>query len=319
MPPRVPTNQVRQVYECPTCIYRRSFATSAPRSAIGPESPRYIEVPQPPQQDVPDKKRIKGILPVPREIFDRKTVRGNLDAYVEKRIAGSTLLPDPSKLKDDDSIIAWKQRMADMRRNNLAEGLEALKNRKKRDDQYQARTQKKRQDEREALLSAPEREDERLTGNTLDVNLQALLAGGPLPDPDREKRVAAKRASVRQREAQLATDRQDHLHNLYVQARSYITTEDQLNKAIDDAFGTPEMPVMFDGDLNPFEHLGTPPSMATLLDMSRGLPARNGNRGAMAGSTSNLSNSYTKIVQARLKKMAEELTGGKIADVNEDR
>jgi len=279
-------------------------------------------VPQPPQQDIPDKPRIKGILPVPREIFNRIAVRGDLDAYVEKRIAGSTLLPDPSKLKDDDSIIAWKQRMAEMRRKNLAEGLEALKNRRKRDDLYQARTNRKNQQEREALLSAPEREDERLTSTTLDANIQALLAGGALPDPQRQERVEAKRAHVEELEAKRRTERQDHLHNLYIQARSYITTEDQLTKAIDDAFGTVEMPVRFDGKLSPWEsdEIGRPPSMKDLLDISSGIPPKTrGNRGALTGSSSNLKNDYSKIVKARMKRMAEELTGGRIADVVEDK
>jgi len=197
--------------------------------------------------------------------------------------------------------------MADMRRKNLTEGLEALKNRKKRDDLYQARDRQKKQQEREALLSAPEREDERLTSTTLDVNLQALLAGGPLPDRERGQRIREKRSRVKKHEAARRTERQDNLHNLYIQARSYITTEDQLADAIDKAFGTVDLPVRFGEGLSPWA-TGPPPSVQDMLNRASGVAVRSG------AAITSTGNNYSTIVQARLKRMAEELTGGRIPD-----
>ena len=69
MPVRLPHTAL---YRCPACTAHassRAFSASAGRSALGPESPRYIDIPQPPQQTVPDKIRLKGILPVPRDVF----------------------------------------------------------------------------------------------------------------------------------------------------------------------------------------------------------------------------------------------------------
>src|ERR1700743_2713449 len=61
---------------CRACRHRllkpsasRAFSASSSRLYIPPESPAFIDVPQPLQQIQDSKPRAKGILPLPRELF----------------------------------------------------------------------------------------------------------------------------------------------------------------------------------------------------------------------------------------------------------
>lgn len=312
MPPRLPHTALQQAYQCPSCIAiaRRSFAVSAAPRQIGPESPRYIEVPEPPQQTTPDKHRIKGALPVPRDIFGGSAPGRGLDKAEPANIARATKEPTSQRRptdSPDDSRLAWKERMAETRRRNLREGLQALKERRVRTDAYLAQRGKRRQQDREALLHRPEREDERLTNPTVDPLLQQLLTGEPIQDPNRDARLAEMRQRVADKDAARKEQRSDAIHSLYISARSFITTEAQLDRAIDTEFGTPTVPRAFDPmklDVPSVWAYGKPDTVNDMISRAAG----RGGRGAISAANRTGSSSITK---ERVTRIADELTGGR--------
>lgn len=319
MPPRLPRAALQQSsYKCPSCTANRSFTQSIVARNIGPESPRFIEVPEPPQQNAPEKRRIRGVLPVPRDIFAGSAPGRGIDKADPERLAES--IKEPTKQRraataSDQERLAWKERMAELRRKNLREGIEALKQRKVKTDAFLSARGKRRQSEREAMLHRPEREDERLTNPSVDPVLQQLLEDSTVPDPNREARLAAQRERVAQKAAIREQDRADALHDLYLNARTFITTEEQLNAAIDDEFGTPENPRVFKS--SEFSRMtsasssvwayGKPDSVQDLLNRSLGRPVKGG---AMSSSVKGRSSQLTK---ERVARIAEELTGGSTA------
>jgi hypothetical protein len=75
MPPHTTISTPLRAWQCSSCV-QRTFSTSTARAAVGPEHPQYITFPEPPQQNAPQKKWMKGILPVPRDVFSGKGTRG---------------------------------------------------------------------------------------------------------------------------------------------------------------------------------------------------------------------------------------------------
>ena len=123
--------------------------------------------------------------------------------------------------------------MSEIRKQNLREGVSSLRVRQQREkNQMEARSAAKRAD-RERRLSAPEREDERLTAPSNNLDLDALF-NKPIPDPTREARLERKRANVAARALEKQEERMDSLHTLYMNARDFIVTPEQLDKAVDD-------------------------------------------------------------------------------------
>ncbi|KAJ9627018.1 hypothetical protein H2203_003478 [Taxawa tesnikishii (nom. ined.)] len=308
MPPRVPRTALQSSPQCASCtvLSRRTFVSSISLCQIGPESPKYIKVPEPPQQTVPDRPRIKGILPVPRDIFGGLAPGKGVDKADPKRVALSTKEPTKERHVPDTpeaARIAWKQRMAASRRQNLREGLEALKERKVKTEAMTARRAKHRQQEREALLHRPEREDERLTNPTVTIQVDEVF-GNKMETPDPAK-FEGKRAKVRSREQRRANHRSDSLHTLYMHARDFITTEAQLSKAVEEAFGTKEAPVYSsNGDRqDSVWQQGRPSTVQDMLNR-----ASSGLSGA---------GRYANLTKDRVRRMAEELTGGKMEEERE--
>ncbi|EED16488.1 conserved hypothetical protein [Talaromyces stipitatus ATCC 10500] len=272
----------------------RSFSVST-RLRIGPESPNYIEVPQTLQPDLPAKPRVKGTLPVPREIFPARRPDKPTPAYI------SAVTPEPSKVKTikkndpNAETIAWKQRMADSRRTNLREGLLELYERKENTVAAMTRRSAAKQARRERVLRQPQREDERLTSPSVVQSLEEQPSS--LPDPDREIRIAQSRERVLQKQLQKSAERHTNLHTLYMNAREFIVTEEQLMKEIEDKFredGGDEWRSDSGVGTNVWAK-GAPPTIQSIV------------------------NNQTKddvgrwrIEQERMSKVVEEMTGGKI-------
>lgn len=197
--------------------------------------------------------------------------------------------------------------MAALRRKNLREGMDELYTRKQQTDRYLAQRSARRQRERQSLIDAPEREDERLTSVSITQAVRDAL--GPAIHAGRrssEKIQREMRKRVEREEKARQTDRRDALHTLYMHAREFITTEAQLNAAVDTAFGTPEEPVVFEsrqgGMAGPsIWAMGEPDTVQKMLDKS----GRTGVSGYAGDEQKNLT-------YKRVKRIAEELTGGKI-------
>lgn len=196
--------------------------------------------------------------------------------------------------------------MSESRRQNLREGLKALRVRKDtRVRQTRERSERKAA-EREALISMPEREDERLTTPSHGLDLSKLLKG-PVPDPTRKKRLAQSTQRVVRKAERERKQRMDHMHTLYMRARSFIVTPEQLDNAVDKAFGTAENPVTFSNQTagTSMWATGPPDSLQDMLNRVN----RIGGRGLLE----TVQNKSVSSMQAeRMKKLAESLTGGKM-------
>jgi hypothetical protein len=189
--------------------------------------------------------------------------------------------------------------MAETRRQNLREGLIELHQRKVRTDRAVAYRSAIKRDNREKRLYAPLREDERLTNPTITAVVRKLQVGD-LPDPNRAERLAAAAARSSAKQQALEEQRRDALHTLYMHARSFITTEAQLDAEIEKVF-TAE-PFGTNLPTNIWDALNSPPTVQDMLSVVNNTQKTameyHGSRGATTGK--------------RMVRIAEELTGGKM-------
>ena len=153
--------------------------------------------------------------------------------------------------------------------------------------------------ERRMKLNAPQREDERLTSPTITAAMRKLQVGH-VPDPDRQTRVAESAARVQAKEVSKIQERQSALHTLYMQARNFITTSEQLDTELERIF------VKFPyGDAHPdkdsiWDAYGVPPTIQDMLATVNNTQKSAVQFHALPGA----------IDGKRMKKIAEELTGG---------
>ncbi|KAB8239601.1 hypothetical protein ETB97_007451 [Aspergillus alliaceus] len=273
----------------------RGFTSSA-SLRVGPESPNFVDVPRTIQPDLPSKQHVKGTLPVPREIFPVRRA----DKPSEEYISAATPLPSKENKVDPNDphaqYINWKRRMADMRRQNLREGLLELHSRKQRTDKSMMQRSADKQKRRERIFRQPEREDERLTRPS--VVQEMLPKRTPvLPDPNREERLALSHARLEAINAQKQAEQRDSLQTLYMNARNFITTEAQLAAEIDRVFPEGENEA-WRNDHQQGENiwnLGVPPTVQSIVNESRKSEA-----------------ARWDLIQGRVKKLGEQITGGKL-------
>ena len=152
-------------------------------------------------------------------------------------------------------------------------------------------------------MTAPGREDERLTTPTHVLDLQQLLKGNPI-DPNREERLAHKRANLARHEQMKQNARLNDLHTLYMNAREFIVTPAQLDAAVDEAFGPEDNPVRFQNQQSIWGE-GKPASVQDMLNSANGVSGR-----AVSGA------GPLEASRARIKRIAEELTGGKMEETS---
>jgi hypothetical protein len=276
-------------------VQARSFSVSS-KLRVGPESPNYIEIPRTLQPDLPSKPKVKGTLPVPREIFPPRRADKPTWTYI------TAATPEPIKenpIKADDphaEAIEWKNKMAELRRANFREGLVELYQRKLKTDAFMTRRSAAKQARRQRVFNQPPREDERLTRPTV-VKAMEPTQGTVLPDPNRERRITLSRHRVLAKQREKSTSRQEDLHTLYMNARTFITTEAQLDQEIETKFSE-DGGREWDSDSGAGNNVwakGAPPS---IQDIVRNQTTSDSGR--------------WRVEQERMRKVVEELTGGKI-------
>ncbi|KAI7534926.1 hypothetical protein KC331_g12295 [Hortaea werneckii] len=209
--------------------------------------------------------------------------------------------------------------MSDMRRRNLREGLTSLRARKDREQRLRSERSTENQRKREALLNRPEREDERLTTPSTGLDPNLLRQHTPSAAELAPIR-AAKQANLQAYTTAKRAERLDHLHTLYLNAKTFIVTPQQLDQAVDEAFGTVEDPVRFDGDQqysptgfynNSMKNAqsqsvwaqGKPERVQDMLNRANG----QGGKTAMEGA-----GSLASVNKDRVRRIGEVLTGGKM-------
>ena len=289
---------------CPQCSSVRSISTAVRRLQVGPEHPRYVDIPEPPQQTAPEKPIIKGSLPVPRNIFSSPLK----DQSTDEAIAQATRLPRKERTPEAGSREEWKLKMSHIRRQSLREGVKSLRVRQNKEAKRVRDRTMAMQRERAERLHRPEREDERLTAPSTTLDLKQLYSG-VLPDPTRSQRLERKRLNIERLATEKHAERMDDLHTLYMNARDFIVTPEQLDKAVDEAFGTAEDPVTFGASYGTEEDQrsiwaeGRPQRVQDMLNRAN----RQSQRSAL-----DASGGYTDITKDRIRKIAEKLTGGKM-------
>jgi hypothetical protein len=190
--------------------------------------------------------------------------------------------------------------MADTRRSNLRESLIELRTRHFDRERRISRISERKTQTNQARMLAPQREDERLTSPTVIAAVRKLQTGA-VPDPEREQRVAEKKERVAAKEAAREEQRKDALHTLYMHAREFIVTEQELNAEIEKIFiSTPfrNHPT----STNIWDAYNAPETIQDML-----LTVNNTQKTAVAYHAG-----PAAITGKRLKKIAEELTGGKM-------
>ncbi|KAH7321409.1 hypothetical protein B0I35DRAFT_477892 [Stachybotrys elegans] len=282
----------------------RSFSTSSAllsSNYVPPESPSYIRLPPTPQSEDPSRPRVRGSLPIPRNIFSGRHGQRKLDpGYVEKT---APVGKKPEGAVSD--VQQWKAAMANTRRSNLQRGLRALGDRRKWNDaQREARLDRKLQEHREAV-NAPERKDDRVTRGTV---LDAVLDTKVYPDPDRFKRAQRSRANVISRENAKREARRDALVELYMNASKFIVTEKDLQTEIDKVFSEDyfkklgQSAARYGSMQSTWEVYGKPLSISQMLARTTG----SAKPMSATGETE-----FDRSVK-RQKTVSEELTGGRM-------
>lgn len=278
------------------------------RLAVGPEHPRYIPIPVSPQQTVPDRAPIKGVLPVPRNVFAGTDKTKSDDDFIAQATQNSRRTRTPPKGSREE----WKAKMSEIRKENLREGVKSLRARQQVEQRRVSERSRVNQEKREELLHRPEREDERLTAPSNNLDLDSLF-GKNIPDPTREERLLRKKENVEKAAREKKEERMDALHTLYMNAREFIVTPQQLDAAVDKAFGTPEDPAKFLDSFGPYDFVpnarsvwaqGRPSRVQDLLNRATGQrPTR-----AMQSAGVNTA----ELSKDRMRRIAETLTGGKM-------
>lgn len=275
----------------------RGFSTSITRMYIPPESPAFIDVPEPHQPVRDPKALVKGILPVPRELFPARRP----DKPGKEYLANVTRDPLPKNITSPDQLTEtgkYKLRMAEMRKSHLRDGLKELHARKTVIDGKIAQRSEMRQRERARLLTQKEREDERLT----NVSIPSIMRPQKLHPLSPAEELAiynARKAAYEARQAEKQEDRLEKLHTLYMNARTFITTKDQLAAAIDSTFTSTRS----------IWRTGLPDTVEEMLKRGRDRTADSGRGGMMLASDVN---ERALRDQERMQQIAEKLSGGKL-------
>lgn len=291
-----------------------SATTLTPKGQIPPESPKFIDVPRSLQPEQIWRPWVKGVLPVPRQIFSRTSETDKTSAkYLNQTAAEPRRKSSTTPLKAGTAPIgparnkiveyaSYKYQQSALRRRNLRESLVELHERKQRDDHAAAARSAAKHAQSLRLAYAPEREDERLTNPTIHSAIHPA-ARGALPDPNREARIAQKRANVADMQAQREEDRRTMLHTLYMNARDFIIDPQVLDKEIDRVFDDPDS---FTNDtvrgMNVWA-LGLPQTVEQMLNAASRKPG---------GKAIDRDTDFGLLEKKRIDRIAEEFTGGKI-------
>jgi hypothetical protein len=205
--------------------------------------------------------------------------------------------------------------MTDLRRQHLRSGLLELYNRKIVMAGETAENSTRRQNERSRLITQPPREDERLTNTSIPSTMRPTHGSSSaspntltLNSPTTALALhARKTAHISRQNSQKSTARLDALHTLYMHARTFITTEKQLAVEIDRVFDNHrEEWGDTTSDGTSIWNREPPATIATLLQEATS------ERDAVGLSVLRGNTQRYRADQARMKRLAEVLSGGKM-------
>lgn len=206
----------------------------------------------------------------------------------------------PGPWSKDAEYRLYKQRLADSRKKAFREGVKELHERKATTEAAYTAHIEKTNAERRRLAMAPPRTVDVLTQTSISKGIRDFL-GNTLPSTSRVVIAAQRKKAYEKRLARQEAIRQSRLHDLYTNAREFIVTEEQLDDAIEKAFGTDENPVRW--------HVGgqTSPSGTGASPWEGGIP-----EGVSERLQKLKGGEGVGLAKERVRKVAEALTGGKM-------
>lgn len=213
----------------------RAFSTTSSRLEveIPPESPRFINLPELPQSSEVKLPPVKGVLPVPREIFHR---RNNGSHKIQAGFVDQTAPRSRAEAAGEaprSDRAAWKRALAESRRKALAAGIDSLWARKNtREGRAKHRAESHRQ-RNKAAAEAPEGLDDVFTRGTVTA---ATLETKVVRDPEYRERQLESQARTAALQRERSEARKDAIQRLYVEAGSFIVSEDELAAKVEEAF-----------------------------------------------------------------------------------
>lgn len=277
----------------------------------------------------------KGKLPVPRDPFPANRPGKGTAEYVEA-IAKPQLPSNIIPAQDLTEAGTHKRKMAELRKAHLREGVTGLYERKQMETAaVEARSALKKA-QRDALLQQAVREDERL----MNASVTSGLTQGTVSELGKQISIAQGQRSKKLRKQALRendsrTVKMDALHTLYMNAKNFITSEDQLREKIKAQFDKADpnssgvrKHADFQTDVREglsLWNFGPPDGIKQML-ASESPGSKSSETTSMLNKISNMSRSPTARVmqdmekaaaetrrdQARMKRIAEKLSGGKI-------
>ncbi|KAI0410027.1 hypothetical protein F4802DRAFT_543076 [Xylaria palmicola] len=307
LPRSIATTATQSPCTAPALARLFSSTPSALAQRIPPESPSFINVPNPPQDQSieakADLKPVKGFVPVPRRIFAH---RDSHQKPTDPWLARSAPAPSNAKSQAEPAseVQAWKRKMAASRRDNMRSGVRDLWARKQHLDAKRLAARTAKLAANKAAAMAPEREDERLTRSTINAGtLQTAVA----LDPNRFENALASASRTAAIAADKSELRCDAVQTLYMNARTFIIDEAELEATVSHEFADDHfsrMGASGTGYLieNIWDAQNEPISVA---DMVKSLRRNHDNLVA------DLTSEGTRTTR-RQQKVAEELTGGKM-------
>ena len=271
-----------------------STATAA-EVKIPPESPQFIDIPKPKQpQQVPIIWN-KGILPRPREVHQTKEHKSS-PAFLARSAPARAPANQRFKGGSAEQREAWekRQRAASLRRQNLRQGFTELK---RRHDRAQARATalgEEKSADRQRRLYAPDTDDVRFTASTVLALANEDAAAHKKAALEQRRARYQRRVDAKQEERRVA------LHELYVNAQTFIVDEAGLEKKIAEAFEASDDAENEESSV--WDEQGVPETVRWMLEQKR----------FTADKVADDRASPVEVSKERLQRMAEELTGGRI-------
>lgn len=272
-----------------------------------PESPRFISLPELPQSSEHKPTPVKGVLPVPRQIF---TKRAHMAHKLQPTFVEDTAPKSRSEklgLAPKSEKDGWRRLMAESRRQALGSGIKSLWRRKQYRDARANRRAEAHKARNIADATAPERPDEVFTRATITA---ATLETKVIRDPayDEKKRLSqARTAAVAQIKSEA---RKDAIQRLYVQATNFILSEAELAERVERLFTED----YFEKIKGKGQHMGGPPHNA--WDAHRAPPSVK----ELLAEQAQVSSKLTTVMKdadsktlERQKMVAGELTGGALS------
>jgi hypothetical protein len=148
----------------------------------------------------------------------------------------------PGPYSKDAEYRLYKQRLADKRRLALREGVKGLHERKVTTETKHLANIQKSSAARRELTMAPPRAVDVLTETSISEGIRLFLADA-LPSTPRSVIVQARKKGFEKRMVRQDAVRRSRVHDLYTNAREFIVSEEQLDEAIEKAFGTDDKPI----------------------------------------------------------------------------